>query len=65
MKPINSDSKRLEHDHIWIFMGILFLAITILAKTLLIGSAIIYAFLLLALIAIIGFLIGFRRRKKY
>ena len=62
-KPTNSDRKRLENDSIWVYLGISFIVITIITKLFLFNKHIIFAFLLMALIGLIGLVIGYKKRK--
>jgi hypothetical protein len=62
-KPTNSDRKRLENDSIWMYLGISFIVITIITKLFLFNKHIIFAFLLMALIGLIGLVIGYKKRK--
>lgn len=64
-KPTNSDRKRLENDSIWVYLGISFIVITIITKLFLFNKHIIFAFLLMALIGLIGLVIGYKKRKMY
>jgi hypothetical protein len=63
--PTNSRRKRLENDNLWMYLGILFLIITVITKLFIFNEYIVFAFLLMALIAFIGLIIGYRRRKLY
>ena len=63
--PTNSRRKRLENDNIWMYLGSLFLIITVITKLFIFNEYIVFAFLLMALIAFIGLIIGYRRRKLY
>jgi hypothetical protein len=65
MKPTNSDQKRLENDTIWMYLGCIFIALTVVAKLILNDERIIYAFLLLPIIGLAGLIIGYNRRKLY
>lgn len=64
-KPTNSDRKRLENDSIWVYLGILFIVITTITKLFIFNQYIVFAFLLMALLGVIGLIIGFKRRKLY
>lgn len=64
-KPTNSDRKRLENDSIWVYLGILFILITTITKLFIFNQYIVFAFLLMALLGVIGLIIGFKRRKLY
>lgn len=64
-KPTNSNRKRLENDSIWIYLGILFIVITTITKLFIFNQYIVFAFLLMALLGVIGLIIGFKRRKLY
>lgn len=64
-KPTNSDRKRLENDSIWVYLGILFILITTITKLFIFNQYIVFAFLLMALLGVIGLKIGFKRRKLY
>lgn len=64
-KPTNSDRKRLENDAIWIYIGILFIVIAVIAKLFIFNEYIVFAFLLMAVIGLIGLIIGYRKRSIY
>lgn len=64
-KPTNSDRKRLENDSLWVYLGILFIVITTITKLFIFNQYIVFAFLLMALLGVIGLIIGFKRRKLY
>ena len=64
-KPTNSNRKRLENDPIWIYLGCIFIALTLVAKLILNDERIIYAFLLFPIVGLIGLIIGYNRRKLY
>lgn len=63
--PTNSKRKRLENDNLWMYLGFLFLIITVITKLFIFNEYIVFAFLLMTLIAFIGLIIGYRRRKLY
>jgi hypothetical protein len=65
MKPTNSDQKRLENDTIWMYLGCIFIALTIVAKLILNDERIIYAFLLFPIVGLIELLISLNRKKLY
>jgi hypothetical protein len=64
-KPTNSNRKRLENDPIWIYLGCIFIALTLVAKLILNDERIIYAFLLFPIVGLIGLIIGYNRKKLY
>ena len=64
-KPTNSNRKRLENDSIWIYLGCIFIVLTLVAKLMLNDQRIIYAFLLFPIVSLIGLIIGYNRRKLY
>lgn len=59
--PTNSTKKRLEHNNIWIYLGVVFLIITVFSKFL--GN--IFNFSAMLIIGFIGLIIGYKRRKLY
>ncbi len=63
--PTNSRRKRLENDNLWVYLGILFLIMTVITKLFIFNKYIVFAFFLMALIAFIGLIIGYKRRKLY
>ena len=63
--PTNSRRKRLENDNLWMYLGILFLIITVITKLFIFNEYIVFAFLLMTLIAFMGLIIGYKRRKLY
>lgn len=63
--PTHSINKRLEQDTIWMYLGFAFLLITILLKVCMSSSYIIYGFLLMFAIGILGLVVGYNRRKMY
>tara|TARA_B110000967_G_scaffold108358_1_gene111098 strand:- start:1479 stop:1742 length:264 start_codon:yes stop_codon:yes gene_type:complete len=65
MKPTNSDQKRLENDTIWMYLGCIFIALTVVAKLILNDERIIYAFLLFPIVGLIELLISLNRKKLY
>lgn len=64
-QPINSTEKRLENDPLWMYMGFAFILITIILKLFVNNQNIIFGFLLMFLIGLVGLIIGYRKRKKY
>lgn len=63
--PTHSIKKRLEHDILWQVLGILFLIITVMSKLLINNEYIFFSFLLIFIIALIGLIVGIRKRKQY
>lgn len=59
--PTNSTKKRLEHNNIWIYLGFVFLIITVFSKF----FNDIFSFLAMCIIGFIGLIIGYKRRKLY
>lgn len=64
-KPTNSTKKRLEQDSIWIYLGFVFLIITVLSKFLIDNKNILFSFLAMLIIGIAGLIVGYKRRKLY
>ncbi|KGL61968.1 hypothetical protein [Polaribacter sp. Hel1_85] len=64
-KPTYSTKKRLEHDSIWIYLGLVFLIITVLSKFFIDNKNIFFSFLAMFLIGIAGLIIGYKKRKLY
>jgi hypothetical protein len=64
-KATASNKIRLENDSIWIYLGILIFAITILSKFLISDAKIFYVFLTLFIIGVVGLIIGYNKRKNY
>jgi len=63
--PTNTTKKRLEHDNIWIYLGSVFLIITVLSKFFIENEKIHYSFFSMFIIGIAGVIIGYKRRKLY
>jgi hypothetical protein len=63
--PTNSFRKRLENDNLWVYMGISFIIITVITKLYLYNQNIMFAFLLMTVIGLVGLLIGYKKRKLY
>lgn len=63
--PTNSNEKRLEHDVLWIYLGIVFVIITVCSKLFIKSETILISFLSMFVIGLVGFIIGYRRRKLY
>lgn len=63
--PTNSTKKRLEDDNIWIYLGFVFLIITVLSKLFIDNKNIFFSFLTVFIIGIVGLIIGYNRRKLY
>ncbi|WP_282042837.1 hypothetical protein [Winogradskyella flava] len=63
--PTNSTVKRLEHNRIWVYLGIIFLVITTCTKFFIKNEYIPFSFLLMLLIGIVGLIIGYKRRRLY
>lgn len=63
--PTHSTKKRLEHNTIWMYLGFAFLLITILLKIFINSNYIIYGFLLMLVVGVVGLIIGYNRRKLY
>ncbi len=64
-KPITSDKKRLEHDSIWITLGIIFFIATISVKFIISTTVLMPLFISFPIIGLIGLIIGYKRRKLY
>lgn len=64
-KPTYSTKKRLEQDSIWIYLGFVFLIITVLSKFFIDNKNAPFSFLVMFIIGIIGLIIGSKRRKLY
>ncbi len=65
-KPqINTSKERLENNPIWMYLGFLFLIITVFSKFFISNETILLSFLLMFVIGIIGLVIGYKRRKFY
>lgn len=64
-QPTNSTKKRLEHDALWMYVGIIFIPITIILKLSVNNTYIFFGFLLMIVIGLISLIIGYRKRKKY
>lgn len=64
-KPTYSAKKRLENDSIWIYLGISFIVLTVITKLFIYNKYIIFAFILIVIIGLIGLIIGYRKRKLY
>ena len=64
-KPTNSTKKSLENDNLWVYIGLSFIIITTIARLFIFNQYIVITFLLMALIALAGFIIGYRKRKLY
>ena len=64
-KPTNSTKKRLEQDSIWIYLGFVFLIITVLSKFFIDNKNILFSFLAMLVIGIVGLIVGYKRRKLY
>jgi len=63
--PTNSIKKRLEHNTIWIYLGFVFLVITIFSNVLIDNHNVIFSFSSMFIIGVIGLIIGYSRRKLY
>ncbi|MBC2845320.1 hypothetical protein [Winogradskyella flava] len=63
--PTNSTVKRLEHNSIWMYLGVIFLVVTSCTKLFIANEYIIFSFLLLFVIGLVGLVVGYRRRKLY
>ena len=63
--PTNSKRERLEHNSIWIYLGFIFLGITVCSKFFIANEKIIFSFITMFTVGIIGLIIGYRRRKLY
>jgi len=63
--PNNSTVKRLEHNSIWMYLGVIFLVVTSCTKLFIANQYIIFSFLLLFVIGLVGLVVGYRRRKLY
>lgn len=63
--PTNSTEKRLEHDNIWIYLGFVFLIITVFSKFFIDNENILFSFLAMLVVGIVGLIIGFKKRKLY
>jgi hypothetical protein len=63
--PTNSTKKRLEHNKIWIYLGFVFLIITVFSKILIDNENILFSFLAMFVIGIVGLIVGYKRRKLY
>ncbi len=63
--PTNSTKKRLEHNSIWVYLGFVFLVITVLSKFFIDNKNMFFSFLLMFIIGIMGVIIGYNRRKLY
>ena len=63
--PTNSTKKRLEDDNIWIYLGFVFLIITVLSKLFIDNKNIFFSFLTIFIIGTVGLIIGYNRRKLY
>jgi hypothetical protein len=64
-KPTNSTKERLEQDSIWIYLGFVFLIITVLSKFFIENKNILFSFLAMLIIGIVGLIVGYKRRKLY
>lgn len=64
-KPTYSTNKRLEQDSIWIYLGSVFLIITVLSKFFIHNENIFFSFLVMFIIGIIGLIVGYKKRKLY
>lgn len=64
-KPTYSTKKRLEQDSIWVYLGFVFLIITVLSKFFIDNKNILFSFLAMFIIGIVGLIIGYKRRKLY
>ena len=64
-KPIITNTKRLENDSLWMYIGIIYISITILLKVFFLNKYIIFGFLFMVLIGLIGMVVGFKRSKLY
>ena len=64
-KPIITYKKRLEHDSIWIILGVIFFIITVSAKFLINQTVLLPMFISFPIIGLIGLIIGFKRRNLY
>lgn len=64
-KPTNSIKKRLEQDSIWIYLGIVFLMITVISKFLIDNKNIFFSFLAMLIIGLVGLVVGYKRRRLY
>ena len=63
--PTNTTKKRLEHDTIWIYIGFIFIITTIASKYLINNVNILFVFLTMFIIGMIGLIIGYKRRHLY
>ncbi len=64
--PSYSNQKRLEQDPIWMYIGLIFMGITVAAKLFISNEKLLlFAILSLFPIGVIGLIIGFRKRKNY
>jgi hypothetical protein len=64
-KPTNSTKERLEQDSIWIYLGFIFLIITVLSNFFIENKNILFSFLAMLIIGIVGLIVGYKRRKFY
>lgn len=64
-KPTATDKKRLENDAIWVYTGFSLIITTVITKLFIFNKYIIYAFLLMFLIGVFSFIMGYRKRKNY
>lgn len=60
-----SYQKRLENDSLWITLGFVFFVLTVTAKFLVSGSNVVFLFVGLFVLGIVGFIIGYQRKKRY
>lgn len=65
LQPNCSSKKRLENDFFWALLGFAILLVTIVFKLFSTGSNILFCFLALLIMGIIGLLIGLSRRRLY
>ncbi|EDP69747.1 hypothetical protein FBALC1_09457 [Flavobacteriales bacterium ALC-1] len=63
--PTNLRRERLEHNRIWMYLGFIFLVITVCSKFFISNEHIIFSFITMFVIGIVGLVIGYRRRKLY
>ena len=63
--PTHSTEKRLEDDRAWVYLGIVFLIVTVLSRLFLHNETVFFSFLALFIIGTIGLVIGYKRRKIY
>ena len=63
--PTNSTKKRLENDNVWIYLGFVFLIITVFSKIFIDNKKLYFSFLAMFIIGITGLIIGYNRRKLY